>query len=379
MFVSYLQLFDFRSYEYAEIEMAPGVQIFVGANGQGKTNLVEAVEYLARGASHRVATVRPLISSNAKTAVIRARVTAGVDDPRQISIDLELNDGKANRAKLNGAAVRRAREIVGALRVVLFSPNDLAIVKGEPADRRAFLDSLVITRWPRMSLVKSDYDRAVKQKTALLKSLEGRLTGDAEAMLEVWDESLIAAGSELLAARLDTLNDMFPLVKQIYSEIAPVRHEASVNYETSLDLPDSTAPADLAEALRERLAFRRRVELARGQCVVGPHRDDLSLQIRGLPAKGYASHGESWSLALALRLAGFRLLLNDGVSPVLILDDVFAELDAERRVRLAEAIGDAEQVLVTAAVAEDLPPTLSGKRYLVRDNTVTAVADVESA
>ncbi len=377
MFVSYLQLFDFRSYEYAEIELTPGVQVFLGANGQGKTNLVEAVEYLARGASHRVATVRPLIGCHAKTAVVRARVTAGIDDPRQISIDVELNDGKANRAKLNGAALPRPREIVGALRVVLFSPNDLAIVKGEPADRRAFLDSLVVTRWPRMALVKADYDRAVKQRTALLKSFEGRLTADGEEMLKVWDESLVVAGSELLAARLDTLNDMFPLVRQIYSEIAPVRHEVSVSYETSLDLPDSTAPADLAEALRERLAYRRQVEVARGQCVVGPHRDDLSLQIRGLPAKGYASHGESWSLALALRLAGFRLLLADGVSPVLILDDVFAELDAERRMRLAEAITDAEQVLVTAAVADDLPPTLSGQRYLVKDGTVTAVADVE--
>lgn len=378
MFVTALQLTDFRSYAEVEVALGPGVSVFTGANGQGKTNLVEAVEYLSTGASHRVSSDAPLVRMGCAQAVARARVQAGKEDERTILLEVEITPGKANRARLNRAPVR-PKEIVGALRTVVFSPADLAIVRGDPADRRGFLDGLVITRWPRMAGVKADYERALRQRNALLKSIAGKSVHSAgtEAIttLEVWDEQVARFGAELLHARLDTLAEVIPHAQAAYATIAPVNNQISASYRASCDLGDAHTQADVREALSARLleaiGERRRDELARGVSLVGPHRDEVVLGIGELPAKGYASHGESWSLALALRLGGFQLLRADGIEAVLVLDDVFAELDTTRRERLAEAIASAEQVLVTAAVGADVPDFLAGRRFVVANGTVT--------
>ncbi|MFZ1116693.1 MAG: DNA replication/repair protein RecF [Propionibacteriaceae bacterium] len=382
MFVDHLQLTDFRSYESVDLPLQAGVTTFVGANGQGKTNLVEALEYLSTMSSHRVASEVPLVRSGAIRAVVRAKVVAGLDDPRQLTLELEINPGKANRAKLNRSPLRQAREIVGVLRTVLFSPVDIAIVKGDPSERRRFLDDLIVARWPRLAGVRADYERILKQRNTLLKSLSGRFRGgappaDSEATLEVWDTHLARTGGELLEARLVTLADLAPHVSKAYADIAPTNNDAAAEYRASVDL-DATRDADqpnaranLSAALIAGMAERRAEEIQRGVSLVGPHRDDIVLSLGMLPAKGYASHGESWSFALALRLGGFHLLRADGVEPVLMLDDVFAELDSVRRERLASAVRVAEQVFVTAAVGADVPELLAGQRFRVAGGEVT--------
>ena len=382
MFVDHLQLTDFRSYESVDLPLQAGVTTFVGANGQGKTNLVEALEYLSTMSSHRVASEVPLVRSGAIRAVVRAKVVAGLDDPRQLTLELEINPGKANRAKLNRSPLRQAREIVGVLRTVLFSPVDIAIVKGDPSERRRFLDDLIVARWPRLAGVRADYERVLKQRNTLLKSLSGRFRGgappaDSEATLEVWDTHLARTGGELLEARLVTLADLAPHVSKAYADIAPTNNDATAEYRASVDL-DKTRDADqpnaranLSAALTAGMAERRAEEIQRGVSLVGPHRDDIVLSLGMLPAKGYASHGESWSFALALRLGGFHLLRADGVEPVLMLDDVFAELDSVRRERLASAVRVAEQVFVTAAVGADVPELLAGQRFRVAGGEVT--------
>ena len=377
MYVTHLHLVDYRSYAEIEVPLQPGVCVFVGSNGQGKTNLVEAVEYLATLSSHRVAADAPLVRAGAERATVRARVQAGIDDTRSLLLELDIVPGKANRAKLNRAPLKRARDLLGALVVVLFSPEDLSIVKGDPSARRRFLDDLLVARWPRFSGIRADYDRVLRQRNALLKSLSGR-TGrvagaDVAATLDTWDEHLAQLGAELVVARIATLTDLAEHVADAYRSIAPVNNEAQATYVSSnavvADVP--LVRDEIAEVLRIRMSERRGEEIARGVSLVGPHRDDIALQIGELPAKGYASHGESWSLACALRLAAFRLLRADGIEPVLILDDVFAELDITRRQRLAMGIADAEQVLITAAVAADVPVELGGRRFRVDSGTVT--------
>lgn len=381
MFVEHLSLTDFRSYVRADVPMAPGVTTFVGSNGQGKTNLVEAVEYLSRLSSHRVRQDLPLVRMGCDQAVVRGRVRAGHGDDRSLLLEIEINAHRANRARINRANLPRTRDLLGVLRTVVFSPSDLAIVRGDPSDRREFLDGLVITRWPRMAGVKADYERVLRQRNALLKSVSGRgasAGSEIGATLDIWDDQLATIGAELLSARLDTLTAVMPLASAAYREIAPVNDLASADYRASLDLSrlwqppvagqDPGAPVDrtlLVEEFLDALARRRPDELVRGVTLVGPHRDDVILSIGDLPAKGYASHGESWSLALALRLASFQLLRADGIEPVLVLDDVFSELDATRRDRLAAAVIDADQVLVTAAVAQDVPAQLAGARFHV--------------
>ncbi|AXE37205.1 DNA replication/repair protein RecF [Acidipropionibacterium virtanenii] len=396
MFVEHLSLTDFRSYVRAEVPMSPGVNTFVGSNGQGKTNLVEAVEYLSSLSSHRVNQDAPLIRMGADQAVIRGRVRAGTDDARALLLELEINSHRANRARINRAPMPRTRDLLGVLRCVVFSPNDLAIVRGDPADRRTFLDGLVITRWPRMAGVKADYERVLRQRNALLKSLSGRGATAGEeigATLEIWDDQLATIGAELLSARLDTLTAVMPLASGAYREIAPVNDIATADYRASIDLsdlwePTSQEPASpddagrpgvdrsrLHERFLDALAARRRDELVRGVTLVGPHRDDIVLSVGEMPAKGYASHGESWSLALALRLASFQLLRADGVEPVLVLDDVFSELDSTRRDRLAVSVIEADQVLVTAAVGTDVPDRLAGRRFHVGGGDVRPVQE----
>ena len=373
MFVARLELHQFRNYAEADVRLAPGVTIFQGANGQGKTNLVEAVEYLSRLGSHRVSTDAPLVQFGTEQAVIRAEVLAGRDDSRRLLLELEINPGRANRARINRAALPRTHDLLGALRTVVFSPEDLTVVKGDPAARRGFLDDLVISRWPRMLGVKQDYDKVVRQRNALLKSLLGtRPDAEAEFTIEIWDAQLVTLGSELLAARLDTLAELRAPAAASYAAIAPVNNQIDVSFRCGFELPDD--PAELASTFAASLAEGRRGELARGLSLVGPHRDDLMLSIGELPARGYASHGESWSLALALRLGAFDLLRADGIEAVLILDDVFSELDATRRERLALAARQAEQVLVTAAVASDVPEQLSGARFEVQAGRITPSA-----
>ena len=378
MFVTHLSLADFRSYAGVDVPLGPGVTVFTGANGQGKTNLVEAVELLATLGSHRVASEVPLVRFGAERALVRARVQAGLDDPRQLLAELELLPGRANRASLNRSPLRRPRDLLGVLRVVVFAPDDLAVVKGDPSGRRRFLDDLLTQRWPRLAGVRADYDRVLKQRSALLKKLVGRgpraLTDDVVATLDVWDDALARHGSEIVEARLATLADLEPLLVASYAAIAPSRNLAALAYQSSslgeIDLAAPPVRAELAATLLDRMRQRRIEEAARGVCLVGPHRDELVLTLSDLPARGYASHGESWSLALGLRLASFQLLRADGVEPVLILDDVFAELDELRRERLAGLVADAEQVLITAAVAADVPPSLAGRRYLVSSGGV---------
>lgn len=378
MFVTELTLTDFRNYTEAAVSLSSGVTVFVGSNGQGKTNLVEAIEYLSTMTSHRVAATAPLIRAGAETAVVRARVQAGREDPRVISLELEIANGRSNTARLNRAPLGRPRDLIGALRTVVFSPLDLAIVRGDPSDRRGWLDSLVVTRWPRMAGVRQDFDRVLKQRNALLKAMAGRSFvpsgGDEDVTLAVWNEQLAALGAELLHARLDTLADVVPHAQRAYETIAPLNNQISASYKTLLDLDGVAEEADVRAGLRQRLLSAmermRRDEVSRGVTLVGPQRDDVELSIGALPAKGYASHGESWSLALALRLGGFTLVRDDGVEPVLVLDDVFAELDVSRRERLAAAIADAEQVLITAAVGADVPDFPAERRFRVDAGTV---------
>jgi DNA replication and repair protein RecF len=377
VFVDHLQLADFRSYLQVDVPLGSGVTTFVGANGQGKTNLVEAVEYVSTLSSHRVSSEVPLVRFGAERAVVRARVQAGLDDPRQLQLEVEITPGKANRAKLNRSPLRRSRELIGVLRTVVFSPEDLAIVKGDPSERRRFLDELVVARWPRFAGVRADYERVLKQRSTLLKSLSGRSRGgpppaEAASTLDVWDAHLAAAGAELLAARLRTLAELAPHVSSAYADIAPTNSDVAATYKSSLELTAELTRDELVEVMTAGLLERRPDEIQRGLCLVGPHRDDVVLTMGPMPAKGYASHGESWSLALALRLGSFQLLRDDTVEPVLVLDDVFAELDSTRRQRLAASVLSAEQVLVTAAVGADVPVELAGRRYRVAAGEVTA-------
>ncbi|UUU32611.1 DNA replication/repair protein RecF [Streptomyces sp. CA-210063] len=371
MHVTHLSLADFRSYARVEVPLDPGVTAFVGPNGQGKTNLVEAVGYLATLGSHRVSSDAPLVRMGADRAVIRAQVRQG---ERQQLVELELNPGKANRARVNRSSQVRPRDVLGIVRTVLFAPEDLALVKGDPGERRRFLDELITARAPRMAGVRSDYERVLRQRNTLLKTAalarrHGGRTMDLST-LDVWDQHLARVGAELLAQRLDLVAAIQPLADKAYEQLAPGGGPVSLEYKPSSPGIVGHAREELHEQLMAALGEARKQEIERGVTLVGPHRDDVVLKLGQLPAKGYASHGESWSYALALRLASYDLLRAEGNEPVLILDDVFAELDARRRERLAELVAPGEQVLVTAAVNDDVPDVLTGTRYTVSDGTV---------
>src|SRR4051794_3763491 len=371
--VSHLSLTDFRNHPEVELRLGPGVTVLVGRNGQGKTNLVEAIGYAATLSSHRVAADAPLVREGAERSIVRVEV---VRDGRPTLVEVEITPGRANRARINKSPVPRPRDVLGILRTVLFAPEDLALVKGDPAERRRFLDDLLVARAPRYAGVRSDYDRVLKQRNALLKSAAAaRRGGGADlSTLDVWDTHLATAGAELLAARIVLTTELQPLAAKAYAALAPESGAADMTYVSSIGdaLPDPDRAA-LSAALLQALGRSRRAELERGVSLVGPHRDELRLQLSGMPARGYASHGESWSYALALRLAAYDLLSADGGEPVLILDDVFAELDARRRGRLAELVAGAEQVLVTVAVPEDLPAALTGDRVDVAAGEVRRV------
>ncbi|MGQ0719397.1 MAG: DNA replication/repair protein RecF [Pseudonocardiales bacterium] len=382
MYVRQLQVTDFRSWEHAELDLRPGVAVLIGANGQGKTNLVEALGYLSTLGSHRVATDAALVRHGAQRAIVRTTV---VHAGRELTVELEISPGRANRARINRSPVPRPREVLGVLRSVLFAPEDLALVRGDPGERRRFLDDLLVLRAPRLAGVRSDYDKVLRQRVALLKSAgSARRAGGGAAdlrTLDVWDGHLARHGAELLGARLDLVAELAPHVAAAYRTVAPEAPAVALDYRSSLGdaLPGGVresgkADIDLLEvAMLAELARVRPTEVERGVCLVGPHRDDLELSLGGTQAKGYASHGESWSFALALRLGSYQLLRSDGAEPVLLLDDVFAELDTSRRARLAEVALAAEQVVVTAAVAADVPSELDGARFDVHDGQVHRV------
>ncbi len=385
MHVRHLSLTDFRSWPSVELPLTPGPTVLVGPNGQGKTNLVEALGYIATLGSHRVATDAPLVRHGAERAVVRCAVVSG---GRELRVELEITPGRANRARLNGAPQPRARDVLGALRAVLFAPEDLAIVRGDPAERRRFLDELAIARSPRMAAVRSDYDRVLRQRGALLKSAgpARRGAGGSDAVaatLDVWDAALAEHGAELLAARLAAVQALRPHAAGAYAQVAPASAEFTLRYTSSLaaSLPelDAGSVADVAQlraAMQAELLRMRPAELERGINLVGPHRDELEIGIGTLPVRGYASHGEGWSAALALRLGSYELLRAEfpgDAEPVLVLDDVFAELDTGRREQLALVAAKAEQAIVTAAVASDVPEQLAAVRVDVQEGTVRRV------
>jgi DNA replication and repair protein RecF len=366
VFVRHLGLRDFRSWAYAEVDLTPGRTVFVGPNGFGKTNLVEALWYSSTLGSHRVATDAPLVRVGSSRAVVSTIV---VNDGRECAVDLEIAAGRANKARLNRSPVRSPREVIGVLRAVLFAPEDLALVRGDPADRRRYLDDLAAVRRPRVAAVRADYEKVLRQRTALLKSASSaRFRSDRGALdtLDVWDGHLAAHGAELMAARMELVNELAPEVQKSYQLLAPGSRSAAIGYRASVDVePDCADVERLRAALLAGMAQRRHAELERGVCLVGPHRDDLELRLGEQPAKGFASHGESWSMALALRLAAYELLRAEGGDPVLLLDDVFAELDTSRREALAAAAASAEQVLVTTAVLDDIPRDWDAKRVTI--------------
>ncbi|QII04092.1 DNA replication/repair protein RecF [Rhodococcoides fascians A25f] len=380
MFVRSLQLHDFRSWDDVTVDLGPGSTVFVGPNGHGKTNLLESLNYLSTLSSHRVSTDAPMIRAGAPKAFVGSAV---VNHGRELIIDVELLEGKANKARMNRSPLRRPREILGVLQSVLFAPEDLSLVRGDPGERRRYLDELLTSRIPRMATVRADYDKVLRQRSALLKTAGGSLRrgssssdgASALATLDVWDGHLAAHGARLLAARIGLVHELMPFVQQAYGSIAPESRPATLSYRCSLaealppefsDAGRAPLPDDvdvLEAAFLHQLSVMRQREIERGVCLVGPHRDDVELMLGDQPTKGFASHGESWSYALSLRLGSFGLLREDGTDPVLMLDDVFAELDRKRRAALATVAAGAEQVLITAAVPEDVPPELDARRY----------------
>jgi len=367
VYVRRLGLQDFRSWRRVELDLEPGRTVFVGPNGYGKTNLVEALWYSSTLGSHRVAADAPLVRAGADRAVISTIV---VNEGRELAVDLEVVTGRANKARLNRSPVRTAREVLGVLRAVLFAPEDLALVRGEPGERRRYLDDLATIRRPRIAGVRADYDKVLRQRTALLKTASAaRYRGDRSVFdtLDVWDGHLAAHGAELIAARVELVNQLEPEVEKAYQLLAPSSRPASIRYQSKVELIDGrNESVEFYEAaLLDALARRRDAEIERGVCLVGPHRDELELRLGDQVTKGFASHGESWSMALALRLAAYELLRSDGGDPVLLLDDVFAELDTSRRRALADVAASAEQVLVTAAVADDIPADWDARRIAI--------------
>ena len=383
MLVKHLTLSHFRNHSATDQALNPGVNLFVGKNGQGKTNFVEAIGYLSTLSSHRVAGYQPLIQWHEPQAIVRAVVSHA---DRDVLVEVELNRETANRARINKADVSRFRDVLGVVHTVIFAPEDLDIVKKDPSNRRDFIDTLVVQVWPRFAGVYSDYDRVLKQRNTLLRTARQTGTrGNALSTLDAWDDQMIRLGSEIVTARLDLIERIRPFLTKAYQDIAETNNEPTVMVRSSLagvlvqeedeELPylEFKERAEVENLYRAKLASIRDKELERGITIIGPHRDDLILLLGGQPAKLYASHGESWSYALALRLASMQLLREETRTgdPILILDDVFAELDSTRREKLAELVADNEQVLITAAVAADVPEALKAKAFHVKEGVIT--------
>lgn len=364
MYLRSLSLRDFRSWPELNLVLEPGITVFTGRNGYGKTNIVEAVGYLATLSSHRVPNDAPLVRAGADSARISA---TAVNDGRELTAHLLINPHRANQAQLNRTRLRSPRELLGTVRSVLFAPEDLDLVKGEPAQRRRYLDDLLAVRRPRMAGARVEYDRILRQRNALLKTAGASLRrgyssaeGEAAlATLDTWDAQLAHVGAIITAARMELVRELAPFVVEAYSTLAPSSRTAEISYRPTLDGDIPEDPAVIEAMLLTEMAARRNREIERGSSIVGPHRDDLTLTLGNEPAKGFASHGETWSFALSLRLASYLLLRGEGPDPILILDDVFAELDRHRREALVQIAARAEQVLITSAVGEELPEGLA--------------------
>jgi len=372
VWVEFVHLTNVRSYADVQVDLTQGVTTFIGRNGQGKTNFVEAIGLLSTLGSHRVATDTPMIRTGEQQAVIRARI---VDGERRVSLDLAISTLNARKARINQSQAAKVRDILGIVQTVLFAPEDLAIIKGDPGERRKFLDDVLVQIRPAYAGVRADYERVLKQRNALLKSARsvGRSSSQRTAMmstLEVWNEQLIDTGIKMIMERCAALTRLQPFFHRRYAHMADGA-ESKLTYVSSISAQQASSENDWRAAFTQELLDRTSDEIDRGLTLIGPQRDDVVIELSEMPAKGYASHGESWSLALALRLACLDIFLDQGRSPVLILDDVFAELDTRRREQLAELIAEHEQVLITAAVPEDVPPSLSGRQLHVVDGTVT--------
>ncbi len=373
MYVSGLSLLRFRSYDYVNIKLVPGINVFIGTNGQGKTNLIEALNYCASFSSHRVAGDQPLVKAGETSAAVQVVVE---QDTRTISLDVEITPGKANKAKQNGSQLSKARELLGILLTVTFAPEDLMLVKGDPSERRKFMDDSITQLIPSFAGVRADFEKCLKQRNALLKSAYGKRTDDVFHTLDVWDVQLAKTGAAVMYHRLKLVENMQALVSNSYEKVSDDRGPLNISYVSNLEVPAGELTiASLEAALLEALATKRNSELDRGITLVGPHRDELQLMLRDLPVRGYASHGESWSCALALKLSLWELLKRSsrGGDPVLILDDVFAELDEIRRRKLVDLVKDNEQTIVTAAVAGDVPSELDGAMFSVNEGKVNRV------
>ena len=362
MHLSHLSLKNYRSYTELELPLEKGISIFIGRNGEGKTNIVEAILYLAFLSSHRTSSDQPLVQLGSSSAYVRGKVDNG---EREILVELEINAEKANRARVNQNPVRSQKELYGILQAIYFSPEDLDLVRGDPSERRRFIDQLLILRSPRMAGVISDYERALRQRNSLLKSRSNL------SSLESWDQQMASYGGEIVAARITTLNELTPIFTGVYKEISPEK-SAFITYKSSIESA-SAIPHENTERMIHKFSEVRNQEIDRGLTLVGPHRDDLLLMLGDHFVKGYASHGESWSIALSLKLASYQLLQDDGLKPILILDDVFSELDEERRHRLITLANSAEQTFITVAVQSDLPPELTGKFFAVKSGSVKSL------
>jgi len=357
--LSHLSLKNFRSYSELNLPLAPGITIFLGRNGEGKTNIVESILYMAFLSSHRTSGDLPLVKLGESAAYTRAKIQ---HPDREMLVELEINAEKANRARINQNPIRSQKELFGLLQCVYFSPEDMDLVRGDPSERRRFIDQILTLRSPRMAGVISDYERSVRQRNALLKT-RASLTS-----LEPWDQQVAKFGAEIIAARLSLLTEFNPYFSKIYANISAEK-PAHITYKSSIDNPSVNSQENYS-ALINTMAERRNQELDRGLTLVGPHRDDLILNLGDHLVKGYASHGESWSIALSLKLAAYELLISEGSKPILILDDVFSELDEERRTQLISLAQSAEQTFITVAVEGDLPKDLTGTTYLVKNGSV---------
>ncbi len=362
MHLSHLSLKNYRSYTELELSLEKGISIFIGRNGEGKTNIVEAILYLAFLSSHRTSSDQPLVQLGSSSAYVRGKVD---NSEREILVELEINAEKANRARVNQNPVRSQKELYGILQAIYFSPEDLDLVRGDPSERRRFIDQLLILRSPRYAGVISDYERALRQRNSLLKSRSNL------SSLESWDQQVASYGGEIVAARITTLNELTPIFTAVYKEIS-LEKSAFITYKSSIESA-STIPHENTERMIHKFSEVRNQEIDRGLTLVGPHRDDLLLMLGDHFVKGYASHGESWSIALSLKLASYQLLQDDGLKPILILDDVFSELDEERRHRLIALANSAEQTFITVAVQSDLPPELTGKFFAVKSGSVKSL------
>jgi DNA replication and repair protein RecF len=385
MFAKRVKLTNFRNYESADIEFTSGVNLIYGPNGQGKTNLVEALNFFAGLDSHRVAGHTPLIKQGESTAIISLDLS---HKNRDLLLEYEINTDSSNRARLNKSEVAKPKDILGYLNSVIFAPEDLDIVKRDPSNRRAFLDQLIVQFNPRMHGVYADYDRVLKQRNTLLKSARATGTkGDSLSTLDAWDQALVKNGTEIIAARVSITKKLSPSLVTNYQNIAITNNQPTIFIRSSVvesskldqddletqDALEKTNKEEISELFQQKLSLVRPKEIERGITLVGPHRDDLQLNLGSLPAKGYASHGESWSYALSLKLASLEILKSESKlgDPILILDDVFAELDKDRRQKLSDLVQQNEQVLITAAVIEDVPGNLLANKFQVESGRVT--------